>query len=293
MSVHILEPFFRGLGHQVVSRHGVLWIDVGRFTLITVPSSQRLSVSREEIQQLLSDTGRLVAVFACTGGVGVPCTDFWVRDTNYSLHSLQDKFRANVIRNEHRFDVRRLPWDELRQRGLSINRQTMERRGVSVHPSLTASGWSEICAQGERTAGLEATGCFLGDELTGFLISWISEGVCYVFLWHSERRFSAWKASNVLLYRFTAQMLSRPDVQSISMGRGFLPPHESLDRFKRHAGYVDETLELAVILHRRFEGILSAPWTRRILNAIDWSAGGRLGLSGDLQILEAAVATTL
>jgi hypothetical protein len=293
MTEHVLAAFYQALGHRVWTRFGVLWIDVGRFTLITAPANVAITVSRKEIQQLLCESGRLAAVFASTSDVGVECLNFWVRDKAYSLKSLQAKFRANVVRNSHRFMVRQMPWGELQERGLAVHRSTMERRGLRSHPSTSAAGWSGICAAGEKTAGLEVTGCFLGEVLTGFMVSWTHRNVCYSLSLYDDRSHSNLKASNVLAYNYTSQMISRPGIVSVSMGRDWWPPVESKSRFKRHAGYGEEKLSLAVILHPRWSAILESSFTRNVLRKLDNLTGHRIPFLRNLQLLDSAAATRL
>ena len=293
MTEHILAPFYQALGHKVWTRLGALWIDAGRFSLITVPANEPLEVRRQEIQQLLCESGRLAAVFATAAGIGVECRNFWVRDRDYSLMSLQSKFRANVVRNHHLFLVRKVPWGELQERGLATYRSTMQRRGVRSHPGTSVAGWTKICEAGQKTAGLDVTGCFLGEVLTGFVVSWTHLNACYALHLYDDRSYSNFRASNVLVYNYTREMIRRPEISGVSMGRDWWPPVESISRFKRHAGYDEERISLAVILHPRWSGILESSVIRTWLRIIDGLAGSRIQFLHNLQLLDAAAATRL
>ena len=293
MTEHALAPFYQALGHRVWTRFGALWIDVGRFTLITAPANAVVTVSRNDVQELLRESGRLAAVFPTAQDVGVECLNHWVRDRNYSLKSLQSKFRANVVRNHEKFQVRRMEWGELRDCGPSVYRSTMERRGVAAHSSTSEKGWSEICAAGERTPGLEVTGCFLGDVLTGFMVSWTQQDLCYSLSLFGDRNYSDLRAANVLVYNYTQQMMNRPGIVSVSMGRDWWPPVESKSRFKRHAGYAEERLFLGVILHPRWSGILESTLTRNALRVLDRLTGGQIAFLRNVQLLDSAAATRM
>ena len=290
---HVLAEVFRGFGHQVWSRCGTLWIDAGRFSLVTIPCNEPVTACKAEIQQLLQDSGRLIAVFATPTQTGVPSSHFWVRDRAYSLASLQRQFRQHIKHYGHLCHVRTVPWEEIQQSGLKVNQDTMNRRGLNMSLCTTAEGWSKICANAALVPGLEATGCFLDDQLTGFLVSWTHNGVCNGLILHRDSQYQSLGAANILAYQFTHEMINRPDVQSVTMGRGWFPPEETIDRFKRHAGYVEEPLQLAVVLHPRWEKVLGSSFILRILKSLDGLSGRRFNISSDVQVLEAAAVTRL
>ena len=110
---------------------------------------------------------------------------------------------------------------------------------------------------------------------------------------HRDSKYNYLGAGNSLVYGFTRQMIQRPEINSVSMGRGWFPIVESLDRFRRHAGYVDETLRLGVVLHPRWEKILGSRITHTVLKKLTVWTGGRLNLKNDLEVLQAAAITQL
>jgi hypothetical protein len=285
---HPLAPFFRSLGHGTWSRLGTLWIDAGRFSLVTIPCNVVVAATRADVAGLLRDTGRVVAVAAIADATGVESSHFWVRDRGYALASLQRQFRQQVVRHDHDRRVRTIPWDELRVRGLEVNRDTMERRGLRMHRCTTAAGWAESCAIAAGIPGLEATGCLVGDRLAAFLVSWTVAGSCYGLLMHRDGRFHATGAANAMVFEFTRSMLARPGVDAVTLGRGWFPPEPSIDRFKRHAGYVEEPLQLAVALHPRWEVLLRSPLVHAAVRCVDAVTTGRLRLADDLAVLRAA-----
>ncbi len=290
---HPLAPFYRAFGHNVWSRHGVIWTDAGRFSLITVPCNQKLTLTKKEIQDLLRVSGRMIAVFPTTENTGVTVTNFWVRDKGYSLSFLQRQFRQHVIKNEKTCDVRLISWEELSQIGLNINRNTMERRGLKMHKCIQPENWKHICSVADTIKELEVFGCFYNGELTSYLVSWCFNNICQGIMLHRDSKYNYLGVGNSLVYGFTSQMIHRPEINSISMGRGWFPKFESLNRFKRHAGYVDETLRLAVVLHPRWETILGSNLTHNVMEQITAWTRGRLNLKDDLELLQAAAMTQL
>ena len=285
---HPLAPFFRALGHRTWSRLGALWIDAGRFTLVTIPCNVVVTATRAEIVELLRDTGRIVAVFVHAGGTGVASSDFWVRDKSYSMASLQRQFRQHVNRHGHRCEVRIVSWAELRSCGLKVNQDTMDRRGLRMNRCTTPEGWADICLVAADIPRLEATGCFIDGTLTGFIVSWTVGGVCQGLLMHRDSQYQSMGAANSLVFGFTRLMLKRPENHDVTLGRGWFPAEESIDRFKRHAGYDEEPLQLAVLLNPRWAGVLGSPVTKTLLRCVDAITAHRSSLSSDLQVLDAA-----
>lgn len=285
---HPLAPFFRAMGHRTWSRLGSLWIDAGRFSLVTIPCNVVVTASRADVSGLLRDTGRLVAIAVVAEATGVAGGDYWVRDRAYSLRSLQRQFRQQILRRRHRLQVRPVPWGELRGSGLRVNLDTMERRGLRMQRCTTARGWSEVCEVAATIPGLEATGCFVDGILAAFLVSWIADGNCWGLIMHRDGRFRATGAANAMAFEFTRTMLARPGVAAVTLGRGWFPAEPTIDRFKRHAGYVEEPKPLAVVLHPRWERLLRSPLTHASIRAADAVTAGRLRLAEDLEVLRAA-----
>jgi len=288
---HPLAPFFRSLGHRTWSRFGTLWIDAGRFTLVTIPCNVVVTATRAELVELLRDTGRIVAVFVNAAGTGVASSDFWVRDKNYSVASLQRQFRQHVTRHGQRCQVRIVPWAELASCGLKVNQDTMDRRGLKMNRCTTLEGWTEICSVAEGIPGLEATGCFIDGYMTAFVVSWTVGGACQGLLMHRDSRYQSMGAANALVFGFTRLMIQRPEVHDVTLGRGWFPAEESIDRFKRHAGYDEEPLQLAVMLNPRWAGVLGSPVTKTLLQCMDVITAHRSSLGSDLQVLDAVSRT--
>ena len=136
--------------------------------------------------------------------------------------------------------------------------------------------------------GLEATGCFIDGTLTGFIVSWTVGGVCQGLLMHRDSRYQSMGAANSLVFGFTRLMLKRPENQDVTLGRGWFPAEESIDRFKRHAGYDEEPLQLAVMLNPHWAGVLASPVTKTLLRCVDAITAHRSSLGSDLQVLDAA-----
>jgi hypothetical protein len=285
-----LSRFLRTLGHRVHERPDIDWVEVGALSLSAVPSTSVIDPPDAEVDRLLGESGRIVATFV-TADRGVPATAWWVRDSGYGLESTQRQFRQNLRRAEGRVGVRPLSWDELRTLGLSVHRDALAARGDQGAATLTPAGWGSLCEAAEATAGMAATGCFVDATLAGYIVSWTSVGTCEGLLADIAPRFADLRPAHHLYHGFAADMIRRPGIQGVTVGRTSIPAKSSLDAFKRHAGFRPEPIRLAAVLHPRFRWWLSSAIVRRALRTADRLVGSRLPALGNVGVLDAAAAT--
>lgn len=281
------------MGHLAISRHGTLWCDAGRFSLVTHPSNQKVAATKRQIQQLLMDTGKWVALFCPTTGSGPIVSEYLLQSKAYGLQSLQRQFRSHVRRHGADVVCRELSWEELADRTGELHadltvqwKQTSPRDGAQNH-------WAQTWATASTTPGLFAYGCLINDAVAGYVVAWHENDTCHGVLFHRNSRFDAQRIGNVLLYSFSAATIARPGINKINMGRSWFPPKSSLDSFKRHAGYEERETTLAVVLHPKLEPWLSSRSTQRCLRLISRISRGHLHLEDDLRLLEAARLTEI
>ena len=285
-----LARFLRTLGHRVHERPDIDWIEVGALSLSAVPSTSVIDSPDAEIDRLLRGSGRIAATFVTTDR-GVPATAWWVRDPGYGPESTQRQFRQNLRRAEGRVSVRPMSWEEFRALGLSVHRDVLTARGDRGALTLTPSGWESLCEAAEATAGMEATGCFVDATLAGYIVSWTSAGSCEGLLADIAPRFADMRPAHHLCHGFAAEMIRRPGVHGVTVGRTSIPARSSLDAFKRHAGFRPEPIRVAAVLHPRFRWWLSSAIVRGALRTADRLVGSRLPALGNVAVLDAAAAT--
>ena len=288
---HPLGRFYAALGHATHSALGVLWIDVGRFSLTSVPYADTVEATQEDVDALLWQSGKLAAVFPTPLATGVESTAFWVRGREYGRQSLQRQFFQHVRRGAKECEVRSIDWATLRTKGRACTIDTLARRGILSSPTIQATGWERMCEAGAAVAGLEAWGCFHGDDLLAYLISWSQGETCEALIMHRAEAAGPLRATNLLLYEFTRLICQRPELESVSMGRDWLPTHLSIARFKSHAGYQAEPIRVAVVLHPAVRRVLGHASTRAALALLRQLTGHRSAAIDNLEILAAAAVT--
>jgi len=290
---HPLEEFYRRLGHLAISRHGTLWCDAGRFSLVTIPSNERVAATKRQIQQLLIDTGKWVALFCPTAGSGPIVSEYLLESRDYGLHSLQRQFRSHVRRHGAEFHCRELSWEEMANRAGVIHADLAVRWKQASPYGEAADRWDEVWASANATPGLFAYGCLHQEELAGYVVARQQRDNCHGILLHRNSRFDAKRSGNVLLYNFSAAALRRPGIRSIHMGRSWFPPKPSLDRFKRHAGYEERRTPMAVVIHPRLEPILCSRSIQSSLRLLSRLSRNRLDFEQDIHLFQAARRTEI
>jgi len=292
-SDHPLTDFYQALGHQTHSALGVLWIDVGQFSLTCVPCSTVINASRQDLDELLSRSRRLAAVFPTSEPTGIEGGTLWVRDRAYGPQSLQRQFRQHVRRGEKLCTVRPIDWQTLRTQGLECNIDTMRRRGNSRSPIQTQTGWDRVCDAAAQVAGLEAFGCFRGDRLIAFLIAWNRDSLCAGLVMHRSKAAEESRGSHLLFHEFTKTIMQRDTMTGVSLGRVMLPPQHSLEQFKQHAGFQVEPVRIAAVLHPLVRPVLASSLTRGLMRRLRQWSGPRLSVLDNVSVLDAAAATHL
>jgi hypothetical protein len=286
-----LGSFFRLLGHAVHERDGACWVEVGRLSLMAVPATDAIAVCPPLVDAVLRDTGRLAATFVSAAGHGVPAVAWWVRDRDYGMASVQRQFRQNLRRGQGIVTVRPLSWDEFRRHGFAVHCQAAAVRRGSVSPTTVPEGWSRLCDLLADDTGFEAIGCLVSGSLAGYIVSLTTQGLCEGLLADWAPAFAGVRPAHWLYHRFAAEMIRRPGIRGVTVGRQGIPALATLDAFKRHAGFSPEPIRVAVVLHPRWRAGLEAAPVRGVLRWAAGRLGRRAGPLANVTLLDAAAMT--
>lgn len=288
-----MATFCRAMGHRAWMRGGILWHEAGRFSLVTFPANQRVSMTRQEIERLLVETGKLAAVFCPSSGTGPVGTEYVLRTKDYGIHLLQRQFATHVRQHAAHFVSRELSWDEMVAGTGAIHADIAARRRAAVPELSDPRRWAQLCRVALGMPALHAFGCLKDGEIAAYAVAWDHEGTCHGVLINRNSAFDGHRVGNVLLHAFSAAFIARPDTSAINLGRSWYPPMRSLDSFKRHAGYEEREVTLAVVLNPRFARPLQSCWIRRGARMCSTLTLGRLDLERDLQVVAAARMTEI
>jgi hypothetical protein len=136
-------------------------------------------------------------------------------------------------------------------------------------------------------------GMLSGEDLLACLIAHSGGGVCEALIMNRSDAATLLRAAHLLFHEFTQAKMQYPEIAAVTMDRECFPPNTSLSQFKRHAGYLTEDIQIAVVLHPAFRILLgnwTAPRMLRFLRVVTWNFSARFD---SLEALKAASATSL
>lgn len=291
--MHPLEPLFCSLGHRTYERDGHLWINVGRFSLTTSPGGLPFVMDRGEIDDLLRESGALVASFATALPTGIESVAYTIRDPNYGPKSVKRQFRQHLMRGSEHCEVRELDSNELFKQGLSVNRDTARQRNEPNAPYTESSNWAEFCDTVAQDQTLLAIGCFVKGKLAAFVIGWINDERCDGLMMHHDVAFTDYRPTHKIIHGFGRIMISRPGISLVCIGRDSIPSQSSLAQFKRSAGFDLTPIRVAVLPHPGWGAILTNPWTRGTFRQLRQRMSGRIKGLENSEVLDVAAMTQI
>jgi len=287
-----LRSFYEAWGHQAVVAGGALWFDGGSFSMMSIPTMLVPRIETSAVRHLLSRTGKVAAVYRTIepGDTTVPI--YMLRDKNYGLGHLQRQFRQKVLAAAPALQVRECSWEDWRISASRCDRDTLSRHhsAVSVaHPLLSSEGREQIAQAAMAVPGLRIHACFYGNEIVAYLAHLNLGETCEGLLAHrckfdspSPARF----ASHLLYFSFAQAAFARPGISSVCVGRQSVPANESLARFKRHAGFMEEPCHLRIRLHPLVAPLVENRAASAMLRRIRAGLGGKIPLLKNLEVLE-------
>lgn len=291
---HPLGRFYRALGHRVALCAGALWIDVGRFSMTSVPCGEFVDPTRAEVEELLRGTGRAAAQFPIRRETGGHARRYVMQDPAYGPGHQQRQFRQHVRKGATSCVVREVGWAELARSGWPVVEDAHARQGRSS--ALGESQWEEVCAAGSAGAGLGVTGCFVGETLAAFVIHWTVGRRRHGLVLHRWSRFDPQRVSHCLVDGFTTSAMGRDALDMVVLGRQMIPPDQR-DRMtgvmKEHAGYKLEPIRVGAVLHPSWGRFLGAGAMRGVLEGTRRLLGGRVPMLDNVDVLHASTVTRL
>ncbi len=264
------------LGWRAFRVGGIPWCRYGATTAMTIPLAEVHPVGRSHAEEVLRESGCLLALFPTSARTGVGCMQHMVRDKAYAEGALQRQFRQMLRRGERHLTFHELTWGELAIEGPGALAAYRARQGLRT--PVAEGAWRAACEMGAAAADFTLFGCRHGRELAGFEILWRRragyDSVCTVV----HPGFFKVGAANLLLYRSARALIARSDCHYVNFGRSGVPAIDGHDRFHRHAGLTEEPLHMAAVLHPRLR------WLTRVGAPASWLPAARTLLGPDSRV---------
>lgn len=266
-----LAQTLQAAGEPVFIGERCCWRPVGRFSLQSFPGALAVNPSPQEVREVLTRSGRLVALIGSSEVVAQPLFRYVARREGHGPARQQRQFRQKLRSGWRLCSVAPISWQELEREGLQVNRAAVAAGRSSHQGWCRPERWRRFCRALAWDPQMEAWGCRVEGQLAAFLLLWRETHTAYGFALQWDPAL-AWAYPTHCLYDGTLNRLfARGGVEAMVVGRQTIPARPELDRFKRHAGFTPERCSVKLMAHPwlapGFRGHRSARLLRRLARA--------------------------
>jgi hypothetical protein len=270
MSYTEYAEFCRFIGyHAEETPHGI-WIGPSHGFFNRVPLYETTTPGEDELRFLFRQRSTLgVHYAAAPGSRGKESHNYFVRDQNYDLKTLNSKGRWSVRKGLRNCQVRPMCFDELHRLGMPLNLDTLARQGRDDPLFSDADCWARLCQAGAKVDGAHVWGAFCGEQLAAYVV-FIRLGSVVNLLYHNSRAsLMEFHPSSALFFTVTQTMMQTPGVKAVYNGSEWLTTTKGLDRFKQRMGFRTEPVIFVVQLRSMLRRVLLDWGGRRVINALE------------------------
>jgi hypothetical protein len=251
MNVESFCEFLARIGRPTIASPSGRWFRASRgFYVHTPPFATLDHLPQSELEALFRKHSAIGFKYSTTlPGRGLQAGLYIVQDKNYSLESQKRRARACVRKGMECVTVRQIGFDELREKGLAANRDTLERQRRRDPWFTDPKLWGEFCAAGQAVPGAEAWAAFVTDNLGAYMVVFQIDQYSNILYEMSQTQHLSCYVNHVLQFSVIEEMIARPETTYVSGGPASILGHESLEQFKLHAGYEKWPINFVVELN--------------------------------------------
>jgi hypothetical protein len=196
---------------------------------------------------------------------GAPSSLYVCRTQDYSLARIDPKRRRQVKRGLECAQLRYLDPDELRDHGLALNLETMQRQRRFDPEFGVPALWARFVAAVRDCPQVSVVGAFLDGRLASYTVA------CRDGAWlHMQFKMTRTEdlpryASSALDAWLLCEAAKDPGLEAVT--NSFVPPDDPLRRYKASIGFEELPLRRALRLHPAL-GMLRREWSARAMGAL-------------------------
>jgi hypothetical protein len=248
MNIQNFAEFLTKAGYRVIETPSCKWYQASRFVYLSIPPDLFIDPPEEELNQLFREHRILGVKFCTTADRGKEGALYTLRDKEYDIQSLHIKQRPYVRKGLKRCELKQIDFDYLEKHGMPLNLDTLGRQGRKDPHFQDPKLWSLLCQAGASTDGAGVWGSFVEGNLAAYMIYFIVDGTCHLLHEMSLSQYKKSYPNHAIQFTSMKEMILRDDVRCVSGGFASFLEIESLDRYKRYAGYQKESVQYAVVL---------------------------------------------
>jgi hypothetical protein len=255
-----MAELYERRGFPVLEACGGFFVRLGRFSYTRVPPTEPLDAAPDALDDALRRARAASLQFPTRTHPGVERGAFVCRTAGYSLQSIrQETRRRQVRRGLEVTTIRQLDGDELFERGLELNLDTMKRHGRFEPEFGTKAGWRRFCRAHDGCRTVTAFAAFVDGRLSVWATA-CRDGR-FLHLMHKMSLTADLKryASIAFDYWTLAEAAKDPGIEVVT--NGTLRP--SLVEYKETIGFEIVPFRWALRLHPALRAVAASPWCSR------------------------------
>lgn len=236
--------FLRSQGRHVVETETCWWYNPYGQTRIfySFPPNRIVEPTRTEISTVFQKARKAKALrFLSPSTASGHESYLWECTKPYGLETVSSKARNQVRQGLRNCEVRSLSLRELEHLGEKAHSDSLQRFGIE-------GGQLRFGNQMSNSPAYEAWAAFFEGDLAAYLVTLRVEDWAYIQIHRSVNEYLKYRPNNALIFTVLQELLSRPEISTVSYGWEPLYNLDSLDSFKLAMGSVKRSCKQAVVL---------------------------------------------
>lgn len=241
--------FLRSQGRHVIQTESCWWYNVygQKNVYYSFPPNRLVTPTKAEIKQIFRQAPKAKALRYLSPLAGKGSDSYlWTCTKPYALDTIDGKARNQVRQGLKNCEVKHIPLNELETLGEQANTDSMKRFGIEA-------GLMKFGTRMRESGLYEAWGAFVDGNLAAYLVTLRVEDWAFIQIHRSVNEYLRYRPNNALIFTVQQELLSRPEISTVSYGWEPLYPIDTLDKFKLAMGSHKQPCKQSVIL---------APWLR-------------------------------
>ncbi len=253
-----MVDFFERLGHRVVRSENSWWYEIQPRVFLSIPYYKPIEISDEETKELMEKYKLRAIRFPTTlSSFGFLSNITINTNKDYDMPSLHSKARNQTRRGLESCVVEQMDFDDLYEKGLSLNKSTAKRQGRESYYCDTEY-WSKYCQAAKATEGVDAWGSFVEGRLASFLVTIKAVGNWSEWvLNHSDTNLLSIYPNNVLAFTVAQHLFQNQNIEGICYGLGSLEETKHLDHFKKRMGWAVVPIKQRLVFSSKMRIVFS------------------------------------
>lgn len=239
----------RSQGRHVLQTESCWWYNVyGQKNIYySFPPHRLVTPTKAEIGEIFKQAPKAKAIRYLSASTSSGSDSYlWICQKPYSLDTIDAKARNQVRQGLRNCQIEPISLDLLQTLGDKANSDSMKRFGLE--PRRLKFG-----KEMQDADIYEAWGAFVNGNLASYIVTLRIEDWVFVQVHRSVDEYLGFRPNNALIYSVLNELLSRPEITTVSYGWEPLLPLDSLDKFK---------LAMGSSKYRCKQSIVLAPWLK-------------------------------